>query len=114
MKSLLIAAALTLWAGQAAAQACSEIRFDRGAVSGSVTGQVSDGAPLCFSFGSGNGQTARLQLSGSDNTCFTGGGIVDCQVDFSFRTRAQSYQVRVFQLFRRPGAETFRLTLTIR
>ncbi len=103
-----------LWAGEASAQGCSEIRFASGAYSGEVAGAVSDGWPLCFRFGSGAGQTARLQIIGNENTCFTIPGVTDCQDDFSFRTRRQSYEVRVFQLFRAPGAENFRLRLTIR
>ena len=110
----LACAAFAASAGAAAAQACSEIRFAPGAFSGEVGGQVADGAPLCFTFGAGAGQTARVQILGNDNTCFTLPGIVDCQADFSFTTRARTYEVRVFQLVRRPGAETFTLRLTIR
>ena len=105
---------LLLLATEASAQACQEIRFAPGAVSGDVQGQVSEGQPLCFSFATGAGQTARLQLSGTQNACFNVRGLVDCQDDFSFRTAARSYQVDVHQLFRGPGAETFSLQLSIR
>jgi hypothetical protein len=113
-KALALGCAVLAACGPTWAQACSEIRFARGAFSGEAAGQVADGAPLCYTFGSGAGQTARLQILGNDNTCFTVRGVVDCQADFSFATSAQTYEVRVFQLVRRPGAETFTLRLTIR
>lgn len=103
-----------LWTTGASAQSCSEIRFAPGTSSGVVSGRVTDAQPLCFTFGSGAGQTARLQLSGSDNACFSISGVVDCQSDYSFGTRQQVYQVGVFQLFPRGGAEQFNLQLTIR
>ena len=105
---------LGLWATGAIAQSCSEIRFARGASSGEVSGQVSDGQPLCFTFGSGAGQVARLQLSGSQNACFTVPSVVDCQIDFSFTTRHQNYTINVFQLIRNTTSEKFTLQLTIR
>ncbi|MBY6005913.1 hypothetical protein KUV62_18480 [Salipiger bermudensis] len=116
MKHVLIALALWLCAvaGSATAQSCPEIRFARGASSGEVSGRVTDNAPLCFVFGTGAGQTARLQLLGSDNTCFTIPGVTDCQQDFSFRTSAGTYRVNVFQLFRAPAYEQFALRLSIR
>ena len=106
--------ALVAFAGIASAQSCPEIRFARGASSGEVSGAVSEGAPLCFTFGSGAGQTARIQLFGSRNTCFGVEGIQDCQDDFSFRTQSRSYHINVHQLFRGPGYENFVLRLTIR
>lgn len=98
----------------ASAQSCSEIRFAPGASSGEVSGQVTDGSPLCFSFGTGAGQSARLQLFGSENTCFGVTGVIDCQDDFSFRTQRGMYRVMVHQLFRSPASETFTLRLSIR
>ncbi|ETX29293.1 hypothetical protein [Roseivivax isoporae] len=114
------AAALCLGAGlsavlpdRAGAQSCSEIRFARGASSGEVSGRVAEGEALCYSFGTGSGQTARLQLFGSRNTCFAVLGVVDCQEDFSFRTQAGTYEVYVAPLFRTATYETFTLRLTI-
>ena len=103
-----------IWASLASAQSCAEIRFARGAYSGAVSGLVSEYQPMCFYFGTGAGQTARLQLFGSDNTCFNLRGIVDCQDDFSFVTRRGDYVVDVMQLFAGPGAQQFTLQLTIR
>lgn len=116
MQHALTALALCLCAaaGTAAAQSCPEIRFAPGGSSGEVSGRVTDNAPLCFVFGTGAGQTARLQLLGSDNTCFTIPGVTDCQDDFSFRTSAGTYRVNVFQLFRAPAYEQFTLRLSIR
>ena len=64
MKHVLTVLALCLCAagGSASAQSCSEIRFASGASSGEVSGRVTDNAPLCFVFGTGAGQSARLQL----------------------------------------------------
>ena len=68
-----------LLAASSASAACSEIRFAPGASAGEVKGQVIDGEPRCFTFGAGSGQSARLQIFGSDNTCFTVPGIADCR-----------------------------------
>ena len=116
MKHALTVLALCLCAagGSASAQSCSEIRFASGASSGEVSGRVTDNAPLCFVFGTGAGQSARLQLLGSDNTCFTIPGVTDCQDDFSFRTSAGTYRVNVFQLFRKVSYDPFTLRLTIK
>ena len=113
MLRLIAAVVLGFWATGAAAQSCHEIRFSTGASSGDVSGQVTDGQPMCFTFGSGAGQTARLQLSGSDNTCFSITGVIDCQSEYSFRTQRQIYTVNVFQLFRSTASEQFNLRLTI-
>jgi hypothetical protein len=114
MLKVILALVALAWAVPASAQSCSEIRFAKGAVSGEVSGQVSDGYPLCFQFGTGAGQTVRLQLFGSGNTCFGVSGVIDCQDDFSFRTQRGTYYVNVSQLFRNNGAENFTLRLTIR
>lgn len=114
IRPLSLALVLACAAGGALAQGCEEIRFARGSVSGEVSGSVADGAPRCFRFATGNGQTAQLQLSGSRNTCFTIDGVVDCRDDYGFRTRAQTYDVRVFQLMRSTASEAFTLRLTIR
>ncbi|SMC93355.1 hypothetical protein [Primorskyibacter flagellatus] len=115
MTRILIAAifAIIASASMASAQSCPEIRFAKGAYSGGVGGVVSDGAPQCYTFGTGNGQTARLQLSGSNNACFSVVGLADCQTDFSFVTSRQTYRVFVVQLFPSPAAEQFGLTLSI-
>ena len=105
--------AFGLFATGAAAQHCEEIRFSAGSSSAMVSGQVTDENPMCFTFGSGAGQRARLDLSGSENTCFTIDGVVDCQSNYSFVTARQTYRVGIFQLFRRPSAETFTLRLMI-
>ena len=103
-----------LLAASSASAACSEIRFAPGASAGEVKGQVIDGEPRCFTFGAGSGQSARLQIFGSDNTCFTVPGIADCRDELTFGTDRRDYQVNVFQLFRAPAYEQFTLRLTIR
>ena len=113
-KSLVLAAAFAVLGAAAAAQPCSEIRFQRGAHSGEVAGRVTDLEPLCFTFAAAAGQTARVELLGSENTCFTIPGVTECQADVSFRTAARGYEVQVYQLFRRLAWEAFRLRLTIR
>ncbi|WP_371156468.1 hypothetical protein [Jannaschia sp. 2305UL9-9] len=101
-------------AGSASAQGCSEIRFQRGAFYGEVSGRVAQRQPVCFTFGSGAGQQARVQLFGSRNACFNVRGVADCRDDFTFRTRQQTYVIDVNQLFVGPGYEDFTLRLTIR
>lgn len=113
MARIIATALLALSAQGAFAQSCSEIRFSPGTSSGEVSGEVSSERPACFLFGSGAGQTARLRLSGSENTCFTLPGVVDCRDDFSFRTERRTYQVNVFQLFEAPGTEAYSLRLSI-
>ncbi|MBU2962392.1 hypothetical protein KO516_16500 [Citreicella sp. C3M06] len=106
--------AFGLCATGALAQGCHEIKFSRGASSGEVSGRVSDSAPLCFSFGSGAGQTARVQLFGSQNTCFAIVGVADCRDDYSFVTQRRPYQINVSPLMRSNGFEDFTLRLTIK
>lgn len=98
----------------ATAQQCQQIRFLSGASSGEVSGTVIEGSPKCFTFGSGAGQMASLDLSGSENACFSIDGVIDCQANYSFETAGRTYRVGVFQLFPRSEAETFNLRLTIR
>ncbi len=105
---------LTVFAFGAAAEGCPAIKFAKGASSGEVSGQVTDGAPRCFSFTAGAGQTARLQLSGSENACFTVYDVADCRIDLSIPTEAGTYRLIVAQLFPAPRAEAFTLRLTIR
>lgn len=114
MTRLPAALAFGLLATSAAAQDCAEIRFASGTSSGEVAGEAIEGSPMCFTFGSGAGQTAQLDLSGSDNACFSIDGVVDCQANYSFQTAARTYRVGVHQLFPRSAAETFTLRLTIR
>lgn len=104
---------LSLLATDAIAQQCEEIRFSPGTSSGEVSGQVIKESPMCFTFGSGAGQTARLDLSGSDNACFSIDDVVDCQSKYSFATARRTYTVTVFQLFPQAEAEIFNLRLTI-
>lgn len=101
------------FAATADAQSCEEIRFSAGSSSGEVSGTVIEGAPMCFTFGSGAGQIATLNLSGSDNACFGIDGVVDCSVSYQFQTERQTYRVRVNQLFPRPEVEPFVLRLEI-
>lgn len=114
MLRILATLLFTSLAGAAAAQGCSEIRFAPGAFAGEVSGRVSERQPLCFTFGSGAGQQARVQVFGSNNVCFNLRGVADCRDDFAFRTRKQTYVIDVNQLFAGPGHETFTLRLTIR
>lgn len=104
---------VAFWAGGARAEDCTEIKFAPGTSSGEVSGTVIEGRPVCLSFGSGAGQTARLQLFGSDNACFTVFDVVDCQIDYSFRTERKTYTLNVFQLFPSPSYEQFTFRLTI-
>ncbi|GIT91174.1 hypothetical protein JANAI61_16320 [Jannaschia sp. AI_61] len=112
--ALALGLAVLVMPDPAAAQGCSEIKFQRGSFSGEVSGRVSERQPVCFTFGSGAGQQARLQVFGSQNVCFNVRGVADCRDDFTFRTRRQTYVVDVNQLFVGPGFETFTLRLTIR
>lgn len=100
-------------ANVASAQACSEIRFAPGASYGDVSGRVTDNEPQCFRFGAGAGQTARVQIFGNENVCFTIPGVVDCQADYSFRTEQSAYQVEVYQLFRALDWEQYTMRLSI-
>ena len=113
MRRIVIAAAAALWAAAAAAQLCPEIRFSPGASSGEFSSRVIAGQPQCFSFPTGLGQTARVQILGSDNACFTVDGLADCRDDLSFLTTEGRYTFRVFQLFDRPAWETYTLRLSI-
>lgn len=94
-------------------QSCREIRFAQGASSGTVTGEAgNDGT--CYAFASGAGQTARITLDGPDTMCVTIPDVVDCQSDYSWTTQARSYELLVFQMFRKSAPAPFKLTLSIR
>ena len=114
MLRILAAIGFSIFATSAAAQECREIRFSAGSSSGEVAGKVIEGHPMCFTFGSGAGQIARLQLFGSDNACFTIDGVVDCQDEYRLRTSNTTYRVGVYQLFPRMEPEAVTLRLTIR
>ena len=101
-------------ASGARAEDCPAIKFAKGASSGEVSGQVTDGEGRCFSFAAGADQTARLQLTGSENACFSVYDVADCQTDLSFPTGARTYRLTVAQLFPGPNGEAFKLKLTIR
>ncbi len=95
------------------AEECKEIRFASGKSSAVVSGRVIEASPMCLTFSTGAGQTARLDQSGSDNACFTIEGVVDCQESYSFRTDQQTYRFRIFQLFPRSESEVVSLRLSI-
>jgi len=114
MTKYLTAIISCLWASGATAQSCMEIKFAPGASSGEIAAYVIENEPKCFIFGTGAGQTARLQLFGSNNACFTIKDVIDCQDDYSFRTQRRNYEVGVFQLFPKRSYEEVTLRLTIR
>ncbi|EPX78438.1 hypothetical protein [Salipiger mucosus] len=113
MRAILLAIGLGFVAQASAAQSCSEIRFARGASSGEVSGYTIDGEPRCYTFGSGAGQTATVELFSTGNACFTIAGVVDCRAEYRFTTNRQTYRIGVYQLLRSPSYEEFRLRLTI-
>ena len=113
MLKLLVKIIFLLYAVDASAEECQEMRFAPGASSAVVSGKVIEGSPMCLTFGTGAGQTARLELSGSDNACFTIEDVVDCQANYSFETTQRTYRFRIFQLFPRAPAETVSLRLAI-
>ncbi|CTQ47604.1 hypothetical protein [Roseibium aggregatum] len=114
MKQYLFLLFLVCAAPGALAQDCSKITFAPGASSGEISGRVTEEKPMCFTFASGEGQVARLQLSESNNICFTVYDVVDCQDDFSFRTQNRDYTVLIAPFVRIPDFEEFTLRLTIK
>lgn len=115
MPSLIAAllALLLLWPHGAGAQSCAEIRFAPGATSAEIAGSAPAEAVVCYSFATGAGQQARVELLEGRNTAFSIDGLVDARDDYSFRTEARSYRLRVFQLMRAVRDQPFRIRLSV-
>jgi hypothetical protein len=111
--AILFAASLRLGPSIAQAQDnCTPIHFARGASSLVIQGQAPANGVNCYTFKAGEGQTARLQVTGR-NTIISVIGIGDARQAWTFRTKAQTYQFVVGQLMRAVQPEPYTLTLSI-
>lgn len=107
------AAVFVLFIAALPAAACEEIRFTAGASAGEVVGVAPAEGFACYTFGTGQGQTARLRVVDGPGIAFSILGERDGQDDYAFTTRAGTYEVRVFQMFRAVQDQPFRLRLEI-
>lgn len=124
MFGFVVALASALWASDATArswtqdapaqQSCKEIRFAPGASSGAVSGMIAARESVCYRFGSGAGQTARLRLVTGPFACFNVDEFVECQGEATFTTQARSYRVTVFTFDSRRAYGPYSLELSIR
>lgn len=124
MFRFVVALASVLWASEATArswtqdapaqQSCKEIRFAPGASSGVVSGMIAARESVCYRFGSGAGQTARLKLVTGPYACFNVDEIVECQGEATFTTQARSYKITVFTFDSRRAYGPYSLELSIR
>lgn len=114
---LRILLALLLLVAPGMAEACTPIRFARGATSAIIRGMASSAEPTtCFTLETAAGQTARLRLVRSDaDVAFTIRDVVDNRYEHSFRTSARSYEILVYHMRGRdPGSLPFTLEVSVR
>ena len=114
LRHILIAAPLLgTMSAPATAQDCAPIRFAPGAVSGQIRGVAPPDDVLCYSVGTGAGQTMTVAVTGR-NMFVSVPGVADAQDAIRFTTAAGTYQVRVGQLMRSVTDEPFVLDVEIR
>lgn len=95
--------------------ACREIRFARGASSGIITGEAPAEDALCFTLKVGAGQKAEVRVESLSRVPVAASipGAGDARESFSWRMRAGSYDISVFQLFRAVAPAPFRLRVSV-
>jgi len=98
----------------ASAQSCREIRFERGAFSGEVRGMAPPNDVVCYTIGTGIGQTMRIEVLRGNNVIFSVPGVADARTNLSIRTQQSRYTILVGQLFRSVTNEPFQVLVTIR
>jgi len=91
---------------------CQPIRFEPGASSGEVRGTVPAEGGVCYTLATGDGQTARVSVSGS-NVIVGILDVADARDRIEFRTRRRTYTLRVGQLMRAVGPERFVLSVSV-
>lgn len=97
----------------AMASGCHEIKFAYGAYHGEVSGQVSYGHPTCYTFHSGNYQTATVELWSEGHVCFSLPGLHGCHKHYTFQTKQGQYRLDVQQAQQGYGPDSYSLKLTI-
>ena len=111
--SAVFAVGLGLSTVAAMASGCHEIKFAYGAYHGEVSGQVSYGHPTCYTFHSGNYQTAKVELWSQGNVCFSIPGLHGCHKHYTFQTKQGQYRLDVKQAQQGYGSDDYSLKLTI-
>ncbi len=113
------ALALLLIPGAALADDCTAIMFQRGKSGAVVTGTAYSESMTCFTFETGVGQTANIQIveSSGEDTGFNvaelthGTYIVDNQIDYGFQTQAGT--IDVYRTFAREAPVPFKMSVVV-
>jgi hypothetical protein len=111
-RPVLFALVLSLVPALSAAQGCQTVRFAPGSSSGAIEGVSPPEDVLCYRIEVGNGQRARVRISGT-NMMFSIRGLVDARDDYAWTTSAGSYDIIVGQLMRSVTEEPFTLVLSV-
>lgn len=115
LPATLLAALLTALPAPASAQSCTLVDMApesaSGAATGSVSGYVLDGPPLCY-FIDRPGVSGTARLLG-DNACFVADDGGDCTRDHRFRVGAGGLRVMVYQERLAAGHAYFTLQIAL-
>lgn len=100
---------------QNATNKCTPIRFQRGHVSGTVSGSVKPEDSQCYTVATEANKTMDVTVtSRGKNTVATILDVGDANDHFEFLTKKKTYQIDVFQLMRSTDSDSYSLTVTIR
>jgi hypothetical protein len=95
---VLLACALAALAAHAQ-ENCTPVHLERGKSLAIIHGTAPPEDVICYTFGTGAGQTTNLKVSGS-NMIISVVGIGDARESWTFKTKAQTYKFIVGQLMR--------------
>jgi hypothetical protein len=76
---------------------CQPISFPKGQTSTTIKGVAPTSDPVCYTFNTDAGRTAKLKVAGT-NVAMSVIGEGDDRLEFTFRTKARAYKFLVFQL----------------
>jgi hypothetical protein len=80
---------------------CQQVIFPKGQTSTTIKGAVPNESPVCYTFNTDAGRTAKLKVTGT-NMAMTVYDVGDDRLEFAFRTKAQAYKFLVFQQALKP------------
>jgi hypothetical protein len=94
---------------------CMPIKFQKGHISGTVTGSVGSNSEICYNIATGADQTMEVKvISTNQNTVVTIPDVGDARDTFKFVTKKKTYELDVFQMKDSPETDQYSLTVTVR
>ena len=97
----------------AADDACTPIRFDKGAAETTLTGAAPAEGVVCYTLAVSAGAAAVVRLLGTKNVMVAVEGVGDGQTEIAFTARRGTYRIEVSQLMRALEPEPFRLFVSV-